>query len=191
MKNKTDLRVIRTNANIRKAFYELMKEKAFIKITVQDIADKAFINRNTFYLHYLDKEDLLEQISNECFTKMRLKMDSFDAAVYRENVNEENLYELCYRSFTVLLEDIEFYEMIFVGDGLPHLISELTTMFRDHIETTGKEETKHVYAEFTSSALIGVMRYWIKNRDKYSVEEISTLLRDLYTKNIISFNRTH
>lgn len=185
MRRKTDLRVLRTKTNIRKAFYELMKEKKFNKITVQDIADRAFINRNTFYLHYLDKDDLLEKISDECFDKMRTKMDLFDEIVSIENVREGNLYELSCMSFAALLEDIEFYEMIFIGEGIPNLILEFTKLLKEHMISFGADDIRFVYVEFISSALIGMMRYWIQNRDKYSVEEISRLLINMYTQNII------
>jgi|LGOV01.1.fsa_nt_gb AcrR family transcriptional regulator len=185
MKKKTDLRVIRTKSSIRKAFYELMKEKKFDKITVQDIADRAFINRNTFYLHYMDKDDLLEKISGECFDKMRMKLDSFDKIVSIEDVNEGNLYKLCCMSFEALLQDIEFYEMVFVGEGVPKLILGFTELLKKHMLSFGTDDIRFVYVEFISSALIGMMRYWVQNRDKFKIEEISRIIIDMYTGNII------
>ncbi len=58
MSKKTDLRVIRTKKSIKRALLGLLKEKNYNKITIQDISEEAIINRNTFYLHYLDKDDL-------------------------------------------------------------------------------------------------------------------------------------
>ncbi|WP_256706446.1 TetR/AcrR family transcriptional regulator [Paenibacillus sp. FSL R7-0337] len=55
MNKKTDLRIIRSKHSIKKAFIELLTEKGYEGITIQDIADKAMINRNTFYLHYQNK----------------------------------------------------------------------------------------------------------------------------------------
>jgi AcrR family transcriptional regulator len=63
MKQKEDLRITRTKKRIKDALIQLLQEKSYEQITIQDIADKAMINRNTFYLHYLDKADLLEKIS--------------------------------------------------------------------------------------------------------------------------------
>jgi AcrR family transcriptional regulator len=59
-----DLRVRRTRKVLKSALIELTIEKGFAAVTVQDIADRAMINRATFYRHYLDKYDLLGQYMN-------------------------------------------------------------------------------------------------------------------------------
>src|SRR5215813_8943534 len=59
-----DLRVRRTRKSLMQALIELTIEKGFSAITVQDIADRAMVNRATFYRHYLDKYDLLDQYMN-------------------------------------------------------------------------------------------------------------------------------
>ncbi|MBF6633531.1 MAG: TetR/AcrR family transcriptional regulator, partial [Planococcus sp. (in: Bacteria)] len=50
----------KTKEKIQKSFLQLLQEKNFIKVSVQDIAKASGINRGTFYLHYLDKYDLLD-----------------------------------------------------------------------------------------------------------------------------------
>jgi AcrR family transcriptional regulator len=57
---REDPRVIRTRQLILQAFTELLHEKSFEEITIQEIADKATINRVTFYAHFQDKFELLE-----------------------------------------------------------------------------------------------------------------------------------
>lgn len=59
-----DIRVRRTKQNIVNAFVALTKEKSIDAITVQEIADKAMVNRATFYAHYRDKQDLYDQVSS-------------------------------------------------------------------------------------------------------------------------------
>ena len=56
---KTDRRSQRTRQLLSAALFELMLEKRYDGITVQDIIDRANVGRSTFYAHYLDKEDLL------------------------------------------------------------------------------------------------------------------------------------
>ncbi len=60
-----DRRVARTKGVIRDALIGLIAEKGFDALTVNDIAARADINRGTFYLHYRDKYDLLEQTEAE------------------------------------------------------------------------------------------------------------------------------
>ena len=59
-----DLRVTRTRKMLEEALIELTVEKGFAAVTVRDITERAMVNRSTFYRHYLDKFDLLEQYTN-------------------------------------------------------------------------------------------------------------------------------
>ena len=62
---KEDLRVIRTRKLLSKALKDLLQEKSFDKITVNDICDKAMVHRATFYNHFIDKIDLLDYVFDE------------------------------------------------------------------------------------------------------------------------------
>ena len=52
MEERVDLRVIKTREAIEGAFIQLLRDKPFERITVQNILDKARVNRKTFYKHY-------------------------------------------------------------------------------------------------------------------------------------------
>jgi AcrR family transcriptional regulator len=56
-----DLRVRRTRKLLQQALIEGTVEKGFAALTVRDITERAMVNRSTFYRHYLDKYDMLEQ----------------------------------------------------------------------------------------------------------------------------------
>jgi AcrR family transcriptional regulator len=65
--NTDDPRVKRTRQLIHQAFFELAREKDFQSISVQDIAERATLNRATFYSHFEDKYDLLDSVIREKF----------------------------------------------------------------------------------------------------------------------------
>lgn len=76
---KEDLRVQKTKKNIKETFLTLLEEKPLNKLHVQEILDRAQINRATFYKYYLDKYDLAEQMVRECMdTLMRMAEKRFD-----------------------------------------------------------------------------------------------------------------
>lgn len=52
---KTDLRSIRTVARIQQAFIDLWQTESFDQVKVSELARKAEIDRQTVYLHYVDK----------------------------------------------------------------------------------------------------------------------------------------
>src|SRR5215213_238359 len=55
---KDDRRVSRTRRSLSAALIELILEKRYDSITVQDVIDRADVGRSTFYTHYRDKDDL-------------------------------------------------------------------------------------------------------------------------------------
>ena len=55
---KVDLRILRTRRLLVQAMAELLEEKDLQSVTISDIAERAMINRATFYAHFADKYDL-------------------------------------------------------------------------------------------------------------------------------------
>lgn len=54
-----DRRIQRTRQTLKVAFMELLQERGWEQIRVQDICDRANVGRSTFYNHFVDKEGLL------------------------------------------------------------------------------------------------------------------------------------
>lgn len=69
---KPDRRTQKTRKALCEALAELLTEKELNKVTVQEIADKADVNRVTFYKHYLDVYDLYEKIEKDMLIEMGL-----------------------------------------------------------------------------------------------------------------------
>lgn len=73
---ENDLRVIKTKKYIEESFIYLLGHKDFCKITVQDILDRALINRSTFYKHYTDKYQLAETLCNDVFDLLKIGVEN-------------------------------------------------------------------------------------------------------------------
>jgi len=65
--NAVDPRVKRTRKLLADAFVALLFEKGFHTLSVQDVAERATVNRATFYAHFVDKYDLLDHVTSEWF----------------------------------------------------------------------------------------------------------------------------
>lgn len=68
--NPNDPRVKRTRRYIQEAFTDLLAEMDFEDLSIQDIMDRAELNRATFYNHYQDKYELLELTMSGAFTEI-------------------------------------------------------------------------------------------------------------------------
>jgi AcrR family transcriptional regulator len=67
---RLDPRIRRTRGLLQDALKRLLEEKEFDKITIQDIAEAATLNRATFYAHYPDKFALLEELIRVSFLQL-------------------------------------------------------------------------------------------------------------------------
>lgn len=65
MKNKTDVRVLKTKDKLNKALRSLLTEKGIADITVNEICDRAGIRRATFYKHYSDKIAFMSGVASD------------------------------------------------------------------------------------------------------------------------------
>lgn len=75
---KEDPRVRKTRAQLQKAMAELMAKKNVQDITVQELTRLADINRGTFYRHYRDIYDLLEQTEQSLIQEFSTLLDAYN-----------------------------------------------------------------------------------------------------------------
>ena len=94
----------RTKLAIVDTFWQLLEEKPYNKITVQDIVDRCHVNRNTFYYHFQDIPFLAEW-SVEMWTdeviKDRGDFESLTHSIWQRNVQRERKH---FYTFIVLLK---------------------------------------------------------------------------------------
>src|SRR6202035_4713136 len=79
----TDPRILRSRRMLMDSLVRLLKKKEFEDISVQEIADEASLNRATFYLHYPDKNALLQAMTDARFRDLierRSKAPSFPSS---------------------------------------------------------------------------------------------------------------
>lgn len=84
--NKRNLQYRRTDKAIVQAFLTLLEKKSYETITVQNILDEALVSRNTFYLHFKDKEEIAEILYHDLLNDFHnLKEQSFRGSVDETN----------------------------------------------------------------------------------------------------------
>lgn len=67
-----DRRVRKTKKQLRQALMDIMSEKPSKSISVRELAERADINRGTFYIHYKDVNDLLQRLEDEMAERLIL-----------------------------------------------------------------------------------------------------------------------
>ncbi|WP_232698681.1 TetR/AcrR family transcriptional regulator [Brevibacillus daliensis] len=187
MKEQTiDRRKVRTKRMIRDAFTELIKEKGFDEMTVKDITMKADINRGTFYLHYRDKYDLLEQSEEEIIEGLRhmeqgkpLKREDVvtNRVIDQPSPFITNLYEY-------LSEHAEFIKVLLGPKGDPAFPLKLKEVMRNNMEKTISsylDEERltvplHYLTAYSISAHLGVIQQWLDEGMKETPQEMAIIV---------------
>ena len=81
----TDPRVLRSRQMLMESLLRLLNRKEFEDISIQEIADEATLNRATFYLHYADKNALLQAMTaarfNDLIARRGLSFTNCDGAL--------------------------------------------------------------------------------------------------------------
>jgi len=163
---KVDRRILKTQESLKKAVIELMTEKNFDDITIQDIADRANVNRGTIYLHYQDKYDLLDKIMETHINELK-EMDTWacemnwtDALVpYFEYFEKNHLL------FSTLLATKEA-----PSSFRTRLLASFMEGFKGEIDReSGKNAdlSDEVMLQYAGTAYVGVIEWWIKNGMPY------------------------
>ncbi|MDO5549944.1 MAG: TetR/AcrR family transcriptional regulator [Lachnospiraceae bacterium] len=75
-----DRRVRKTRQQLRRCLATLLKEKKIQEITVREITEMADLNRGTFYLHYKDVFDLLEQVEHDLLMEFNSTLQKYQAS---------------------------------------------------------------------------------------------------------------
>ncbi len=184
MGEKQDRRIVRTKKEIKQAFISLLEEKSFDSITVRDLTERANINRGTFYLHYLDKFDLLEKCEEEVFSRI---LTIFNAAAVIDILQGENMttrLPFFVHIFEYLQEEAAFMKVILGPNGDPSFQEKVRQVFiknmEDNILTEFNSNSLEVpidlFTTYVSSAHLGVIQYWLNTGMKQSPKEITEIL---------------
>jgi len=184
---KIDRRIIRTRRMIRDMFTQLMEEKGFEAITVSDLTEKANINRGTFYLHYKDKYDLLEQSEEEIFVELdRIAEEAWNAVNqnYANDVKVEEPLPFVIKLFEFLEENFEFMKVILGPNGNPSfqvrlkefIKKKMLHKFSNFLNEENMVVPLDYLVAYVSSAHLGVIQCWLESGMDRSPEEMAHIL---------------
>lgn len=170
-----DLRVIKTQNAIKSAFLSLLHDKHLKDITVKEITDLAQCNRNTFYLHYTDKYDLMEKLCFFCLKEMeRTLYETYDC---NYSSNSAWYFDIAKRVLNAIESNLIFYKIVLGKNRYPDFANRYQQLMADFIyaglNKIEKLKYNHFEVEFLASGMVGFLKYWLANQGDYSKEEVA------------------
>ncbi|MFE0737993.1 TetR/AcrR family transcriptional regulator [Streptomyces sp. NPDC058855] len=184
MKPPGDRRVRRTRAALRQALVELVLDKGFHAVTVEEITERADVGRATFYAHYRDKEDLLVGIVRD----LAEDRERLLPAVRQAHVEGFTGLPVKY-IFEHAEREKPVYQVILRGEGDGRALREFADLIRTHAEAAFRARVEQlavtpripldVVARAWTGELIALLTWWVENDTGYAAAEITAHLRDL------------
>jgi len=181
-----DLRTKRTHILLRNTLIDLIAEKGFDAITVKDIAERAMINRATFYRHFQDKYALVAFIFEEVVEKALAEVgppeNNFDIFVTVSGEPDEvstskmrGAVGILKRLFENIASDHKLYRSLLGKNGSPWFSSQLcdylARIWLQRIQSSAlfqhRELTRTISDEMAVASLarlvVGMLTWWLEN----------------------------
>lgn len=177
---KADRRSQRTHRLVSSAFAELLVEKPYEEILVQDILDRADIGRTTFYAHYFDKEDVLNSIVE---LELELLTSQISHAAAKQRVVPSlELFEHAYHS-----ENQQFRALMrsrageFLWEALQAALcraieSALSTLYA---EKRSPPIPLPVVSQYLAGAFLTLLKWWVAADMPYPPEQMESIFQQL------------
>jgi AcrR family transcriptional regulator len=172
MSKKIDPRILRTRYLLRESLITLIPTMGYDRLTVQDITQKAGLNRATFYLHYRDKQDLMTQIIDHVLDELAQVLLSSQAA-------RDDLHQIFVRVFEHVAQNKVFYQVMLEEPSVADYVHRI----QEHIQKIGMQALltnsppdrvtltpPALFITFVGWAYIGVVKWWVSNQMPYSAD---------------------
>lgn len=171
---KKDRRIKKTQKSIHDAIISLLQEKDISEITIKELAERANINRKTFYMHYSSIEDIFDKIENEITEKLLrvlnkydFSSEKFDGYAFFSSLND------------MISEDLDLHQKLIRANSYHFLLAKIKKIFKDSLikifqkEFNANKEEFSLYAEFTASGLVCMYIEWFNMNSNITLEDLA------------------
>jgi AcrR family transcriptional regulator len=179
--SRAQRRVARTKAALEDAFVQLVLERGYERVAVEDISDRADLARATFYAHYPNKEAVLFSVSNRLVEDLmqriayqggpwdEVRRDAIQTA-YRHAAEQPDLYRAC-------MSDTRTRQAY-----LSTLSRYTEQNFRDRLNALGKQPRVPVpvMARAFVGAQVAILEAWLAGELEGDVEQLASMALDLF-----------
>jgi AcrR family transcriptional regulator len=177
---KNDRRANRTKRSLSEALVELIKEKRFDDITVQDVIERADVGRSTFYSHFRDKEDLFQRDWERFLDGFALQINWAQAGV--------GSFVPVVFLFSHLQEYHHFYRGLVKSRKTDAVFKSGRTYLSQKMETAIASQIQNrptipisIIANYLASELFALLQWWLDHDMPYPPERMDEIFHELVT----------
>jgi AcrR family transcriptional regulator len=177
---KTDRRVDKTHKALRRAISELIEEKPYEDITVTELVERANIARSSFYAHFKDKDDLL--LSGFQDIGVSSADDIFIES--EEDAGYPNFAIVLFRGAEEWKSMAKAFLNLDSATVASHhmrnmLVIQTRNWLKKHTVSSLPEKEVEAIVHYLTSALIGLLTWWVRNDFPFSADFMSEKFNQL------------
>jgi AcrR family transcriptional regulator len=191
-----DRRVRRTRRALREAMLDLMEEKGYDQVTVEELTDRADIGRTTFYLHYSAKQDLLLEQFGELLDQLVVQLSQIPLSAWGQegdlkSVDDHPNRPIC-MIFQHAADNKDLYQIVLRGEGVDQASERLQVIMTNAVNTflshkLGQEDEQialkipiELFGNYFAGAMLGVIKWWLEAEMPYSSEQMEEIFFQLF-----------
>lgn len=153
---------------ISNSLMQLLNEKEYFKITIQDIVDRAKVSRMAFYRNFNNKDEIikyyLDNITDNFIKSSKIIYDPNNFSTY------------IIKLFTHLENNKDIGILLYKANMFHYLKDEFDRIF---LSKANSQSEEYLYA-FLSGGLYNIYYYWIKNNCKETSQELANIFDNFY-----------
>lgn len=181
-----DRRIQRTRPLLQEALFHLIIERGYEQITITEITEQANLGRTTFYLHYRDKEDLLQEGIKTLLHDLHLEVEPeteesctyhmVSIRIFQHIARRQQLYQAMLKEAgpTRMLEDV-----------MKTYFAELCQRFLPAERLNGGNSsmmTSEILAVHAAGSLLSLLSWWLNQEVSLSAKDMGTIYCQLMAK---------
>jgi AcrR family transcriptional regulator len=178
-KELQDRRVQRTRKILQDALIELILEKEFDKVTVQDVITRANVGRSTFYSHFKDTEDLF-------LSGFENLWSLFEQHLTGQIVESANVWDFSLLVFQHAQNYTGVYKALVGKQGgvlmATHMHKYLSALIREALKAQWSKDIQvplDVVVHHLASSLIALLTWWLEHDLRYPPKHINEMFQQL------------
>lgn len=175
-----DRRTVKTKRAIRKAFLELLQQKNINRISVVEISKLADLGRGTFYLHYQDVYELMEQLENELIEDLE---ELYSASFLGDNTM--NILKFTDTLTEYMAANREVFLVLARTENGGRTMDKIKQFFNQKILSDNSNivtEMDRAEVLFSVSGVFGVLEAWLKADMTTPFKSVSEMLHHVLIK---------
>jgi AcrR family transcriptional regulator len=184
--NVIDRRVQKTRKLLQDALVDLVSEKGFDSVTIQEILDRANVGRSTFYTHFQDKYELM----HSCFEELGKLFEQHNAWLLESNKDHRDSqnFDFILNMFRFVGRNHRLFKALLGKQAIaifnPPIYDYLFSFMHEALQPSksGNKQAAlqtEIAAHYYVSAFIGTLRWWVEKDMPCTAEEMDKLFKQL------------